>query len=290
LQTTVESFVVVLGSWVLPGRETSFQKGAGALFLVLMGSAFVVFVVKVWRTPRAARLRRVVPLIVFVCVYSTYIVSVEMTSAIDVLNDRLLSPLYVPLLVLATSAIDGVVLAAPARLRGLGLAVFGLAVAVLLVGEAWASAKEVRTAANAGVGLAHRSVQMSPLASAAARLPEGSAIFSNDPWALWAATGREPLLISPRTHPHRSSDRLSEVTPFVRIARCRPTYLVWYPERNPVYIVKKRDLQRRVRLVAERSFADGTISVVEAPESEGARCDKGSRGSLGVSLRSEPSP
>jgi hypothetical protein len=277
VQATVEAFVVVLGSWVLPGGERSFQKGAGALFLVLMVSALVVFVLRVWRKPPAARQLRLVPLIVFACVYSIYIVGAELTTAIDVLSDRLLSPLYVPLLVLAICAIDGIVLAAPARFRGRGFAVVGLAVAVLLIGEAWASAKEVRAAANVGVGLAHRSIQMSPLANAAARLPKGSAIFSNDPWALWAATGREPLLISPRARPHRSHDVLSEVTPFVRTARCRRTYLVWYRGRNPAYIVKKRDLQRRVELVAERSFADGTLSLVEAPERDGVACDAVSR-------------
>jgi hypothetical protein len=274
VQTTVETFLVVLGSWVLPGGARSFQRGAGVLFVLFMGSVFVVFVVKGWRNPRAARQLRLVPLIVFAFVYSIYIVGAELTTAIDVLSDRLLSPLYVPLVVLATCAVEAVLLTAPARFRRRGFAAVGLAIAILLIGEASASAKEVRAAADHGVGLARRSVQMSPLARAAARLPKGSAIFSNDPWALWAATGRQPLLISPRIHAHRSRDILSEVTPFVRTAHCRRTYLVWYRGRSPVYIVKKRDLQRRVTLVAEESFADGTLSLVDAPKSPEVACDK----------------
>ena len=122
-----------------------------------------------------------VPLVACVTVFVGYQLAASMTVAIDEIDSRLLLPAFVPLVVLAAIGVDRV-LARSERTR--------LAVAVgCCLAAAWITlnlAADQRTFAQGGRGYEASSWQESSVADLLRALPEGSAVTSNDVYAVLA--------------------------------------------------------------------------------------------------------
>ena len=116
-----------------------------------------------------------------------------LTTSLDGMDDRLMSALVVPLLVILAVVADGVAQEGPQFAR-----------AVLTCAAAWlvlAAAATVAQAIDPPVSLAPSRFAGSELMASTRQLPSGATVVSNRPEAVWMATGRRPVGPMPTTSP-----------------------------------------------------------------------------------------
>lgn len=229
---TLRQFNSTLGSWVLPEPiPESLTWIAGVVVAVTLGVTVAWVLVKQdvgERSGAQDSIGALVPLAVFVVADSIYLISAQMTTVIDALDNRLMSPLYVPMVVLVAVAIDRALLGATVKRGRRHRSMATLLMMTFLLLQAAAFARDVRASAIAGVGFARRSWQESELVDAVRALPATATIYSNNHFALWATTGREPLLAAATKTAYRS-DVEYEVDPrFIEGVECAEPYLVWF--------------------------------------------------------------
>lgn len=218
--------LVTLGEWANPVAEPdgSILAWLGLAVLALLSGAVVL----AWRH-RAGR-ARVGMHVGFVAVYTTYLVVASLGTAFEPINSRYLSPVYVPLVVLAAMGVGSALdrWPAPVTLRWTQ----GASVALVLL-FAVASLDDVRTGARDGIGYNVDSVVGSDLAAEALQLAEAdrdAVLYSNLPFGLWAATRLQPVQWSPLAEGFRGAPIEGELESLVARVACAPdsSYLVRY--------------------------------------------------------------
>jgi hypothetical protein len=257
------------GEWLLPiDRLPLTARGALAV-----GLAAVVVVVAV----RAARGRRdrlvsrasfgrdpssalLVTLAATVVVGLGYVAYAQLTTAIDPIDSRLLSPLFVPLLVLAVGAADSLAPSVGPVVRRAVLA----AGVVVLAAHAWGSGVLVRDGMRDGYGFATASWVDSPLADALARRPDlaSSTVYANSAPGLWAATRLPSIENTPWRTWYRGPLMTGSLERFGRQVACSqgPSYVVWYRRAEGGTLLHSLDDLRTVVTLDEvASTTDGSL-------------------------------
>ena len=207
LEGALEATIEVLGSYVAPPQATMLTAEVGVLVAVLLG-------VGAW----LAVIRRDDPLTLlaaFVGLYLAAIVWSQAATRLDSASTRLLSPAFVPLVVLGVYAIRETVRAMGAQVGRrtsrvmwtLVWAGFGLVLAASLV----QGARFVNDARANGIGLAAGAAS-SELASAVAELPVETGSASNDPWLVYLRVGEPPVRPLPPSAGEWPADRVAADT------------------------------------------------------------------------------
>ncbi len=257
ITAVVSRFWLVLGQWALPGLSASHQRAVG-FAIVVVGVALLLAVLvtsgsgevrdPLGRDTEAGRAASPIPLLCFAGAYTAYLVLAQLTTAFDQLDTRLLSPLYVPLVVLTVLAIDRLELAIPGRRRAIasGLVAGGLALFVLF--QAQSFARGAHQSSASGPELAAQGWRSSTLVHAAAAIPARAHLYSNVPDAVWAESGRQPTLFSPLRKAYRSSLALQVPSTFVSTMGCSDTWLAWSTDPSAGDYFTPRQLARYVDL------------------------------------------
>jgi hypothetical protein len=219
----VKSSLKIVGGWLLPhppileATPSSVETGLA----LLVGVSLILF----WSL-RGARRRLGAILVTWILASAAVIVSSDATSAIDVPNNRLLSPIYVPLLILVLLGIETLIkdVRAPYAPRVvpflIGAAVLGIGVGQLdRTGRLLQSQIQAQRPTYAGSALRVRVQSL-----------DGRWLFASDPYRAWLATRYERLAFSPRTKLYRSNDKPHDLRFFRTALGCGPAYLMWFPE------------------------------------------------------------
>lgn len=252
--------------WYLP---RAFESVLGALVLAGVGVGALAY----WRRfglglPAWAPLRRLLPSLVFVLVYATFLVVTATTTAFDSLHDRLMLPIFVPLsLVLVvfaafvTQAIAGTWL--PSGLLQVGFAL------VLLLWTGYRATIVVdgveKRNLRGGEGYASETWAGSAILGALRERPDLAAdcrLYSNGEDAVYVLSGRSALP-TPAWTLHNSNDVLWSAEKLVGT----------WPEHVPACVVWLDAVERRdlfgldeLRAVADfrllERFSDGAIYAV----------------------------
>ena len=216
----------VLGDWLLKGITVGSRTKmvSAALLLVLLAA----FVVKVRSVPREGAHARLLAL--FVTVHVAYLGLASLSTAIDEINNRLVSPVLVPLLVLTAMTCEFVltrIRIAPKTLAAVATTLFAL----VTVHHLDLSIEDARASSRHGTfGYTMPVWQDSELADAVASSVDDQTLWSNSPQGLWSATGTLPIHTSPRkvgVHGHKLEGQLEQFAQDVACAR-RPVLLAWY--------------------------------------------------------------
>jgi hypothetical protein len=273
--------------WFQPVGEVPVFSAGGPLVLLvgLCGCALLVSAHR--RAARSAASRAVFeagtgPLVTFTFVYVGYLAAAQLATAIDPINSRLMSPVYVPLVVLGAVAADELVglVRGLDRGRALGWTLVATA-AVFVVGHAAVAVRQARDDARTGVYYGQRTWEESDAAEQARIEAErsGAVLTSNEPWGLWAATGVQPLLHAPRRTFYRGATSTGELERFARDVRCAdaPVVLVWFDlddgRATSRYDVHGPDEIAAVVGVEEMATArDGTLFAVRPARDGGDDC------------------
>ena len=218
--------LVTLGEWAYPhaapGSSVLAWLGAAVLAAMAVGAVAAVHA--------PGERTTVAVLLGFVLVYTAYLLAASLGTAFEPINSRYLSPVHVPLMALGSAAVAAALRRWPAgqagRAAGVGLVVLGLL---------WGSASldDVWTGASDGIGYNMEPVVDSELAAQAVRLTErdpDAVVYSNLPFALWAATRLQPVRWSPLAEGFRGAPIEGELDALVGRVACAPesSYFVRY--------------------------------------------------------------
>ena len=250
-----------IGQWVLPldGPSDSMLLALGlaavVALILLAGSAFR------WPSSDGAPHAHVLVLLLFVIVYVPYLAAAQLSTVLDPIGTRLLSPIYVPLLLLAAAGVPPLV----RRLDNPNVRRVALVVGVLfLVGQATTSARAVRAGVVSGIGFNARSWTESELAAATAAAGSERAVavyYSNQTWGLWAAAQVQPLVKSPSSRDFRGTSQQDPLAALRQRVECSSgtILLAWFDQAAGPDDITPDALSAEVRLDVLAVAADGTL-------------------------------
>ncbi len=238
--------------WLVPGAAAA----GGVIALVLVGSIVTD------RSSRAALRRTVVELapVIATGVACVAVIAVSAgVASIDGLDDRLLSPVVVPLVLVVASWLAKVDAAAAAPwsrpVRFAAVAWVALA-AIACLNGAFRPQSSLSTSVRG----------TAPVVAAAARLPEGAAVASNAPELLWTWTELRSVRPMPSSSPIGWVPADPDATGFLRWVRCGggSATVVWFdlPWRDAS--IRPEDLQFDLRVESTTELDGGRIYEVSA--------------------------
>jgi hypothetical protein len=200
----------------------------------------------------------------FSLAYVGFVLLGASATKVDALNDRLLSPVYVPLLVLLLVGFERVLTLLGGDRRLLAWALVGvLAVWSVYPVSTWLARVEE---ASAGVGFVSAQWKGSATIALLQDLPEQDPLYSNWPDGTYYAGGIQPVGFGP-------TDSATSVADFTRAVDCAGVVrLAQFVYDRPL-LVHPDELGPGVRVVVIGEAADGTIYRVSAAgETEGDDC------------------
>lgn len=185
---SVSATIVTASEWLLLDR-LPVALTLIALTVALVGVLYAA--VRRWDALRSAAIP-IVPMLIFVVVYTSFLIVSASTTAFDQINSRLLSPAAIPLM------IAGLVLAA-ALLRLVPSRGVSRALLVVMIGgiAAWSGVHTYRSAAlvddmrERGRGFSGVTWRQHPLIAVLRESPllSDCPVYSNEPWAIYALLG-----------------------------------------------------------------------------------------------------
>jgi hypothetical protein len=213
------------------------------------------------RRTAAAWLRPAALIAGAVAVALLYLSAAATLTALDPIDERLISPLVPPLVALAFIVLAAVVRegrrSLGPRAPAIGLLVAALWVALL----ARDSSALVRRIEEQGIG-GYEAARWreSPLLAALRRTAPDGAMYSNDPFAIWYWTGREASL-SPRRYPYRSPQSRVDDLAGLRevVAAGEPVYLVWFDGVPRDFLLSVDDLRATLEIEPVLRAPDGAV-------------------------------
>ncbi len=235
----------------------------GILLLVLGGLAF-------WRlhqnrqspdTSSEISRTSLVPLISFTLGMTVYTWASALSTVLDPVGNRLLSPIYIPLLVLVAITLDRFLRNSGRNTRIAIGAAFAICLALQIT-----SFVKLASVYSAGTGYLQPASRNSGLMAQISELPEDAVIYTG-PGAgreqgIWLHTRR--VALNARTNPFNvNSPYVSQIADG---AACGKTYLVWFGDAEPT------GLDKAISLTPTSKFADGTLYRLAAKTAAGRPC------------------
>ena len=263
--------LTTVGYWIAPS-------GAQQLLALLLGVGFwiavVVCAVVILRTPghgNVGVMVSAIPIVTVTAVYLFYISVSELTTGLDPIDDRLLVPVFVPLVVILASGVDRL-LGFGRGGRTIGMAVVAV-VGLLAIVSGLSLFQVVSVSARDGVGYAEVKWQKSPLTAAVAKLPSAATVYSDRPSAILAATSHDNTANVPTRKLYRSTQEGAPVSEFVQTVACNPdSYLAWYNANNEGNALTPGDLAQVLTLTVVGRYPDGTLYRLSAKSYSATNC------------------
>lgn len=264
LWSNTRDAVRVVSRWLIPDRIPTVVGSVAVLVAV------VTIGLTIWRASRGndgdrAAAWALFPVVAF-AVISGGTMLVASLAAVEHLNERYLAPLLVPLVVLVAWTVDRLSAARRTRVNPTTMVAVGALALWILVSVAH-SVSIADDRARTGVGFASTAWDRSELAVRAARAPARSLVFSNDHYALYLLTGRQPVLASPRSVPGLPVEELEDVRHLVRRSCEGGVLLAWFesdPGRTQIAArVGLDDLRTVLSLETVATVDDGQLFRVE---------------------------
>jgi hypothetical protein len=222
-----------LATWFGPNRIPDSLR---VLVLALAAGFVLVMTVRTLRHSTATHRAQLALLAGFVVCYFVFVL-VASAAGSDT-DQRILVPIYVPLVILLTIAVQELAQLASVRYGPQSRTVLAVVVALCLVGVVAWFVSVLHTESGQARGYLAARWQSSPTLRAFERstLPERAVVLSNRPAAVAFVTGREPVKVVPDdlgVEPGQSTDGLRT---FVRDHLCRtPQVLVWIDDPHDVH-------------------------------------------------------
>jgi hypothetical protein len=246
------------------------QAVCGAAFVLAVAAAIVWIVAQPGRRRAFVRgdpidaedphdLRLLLPLVCLVVVYSGYLITAQLSVAFDPINSRLMSPLFVPLVVLVAVGLDRGRAVLPASARRAATTVVSVALVVLLIAQASLAVRLAWISGRDGVGYSTAQWQDSELVALAGEVPPTAHLYSNVPAALWSVLRREPLRRTPEKQHRRSPIPIPMSEEFLRTVRCGPTFLAWSDRGEGGFLFTPEELKEYVQVEVVADAEDGTL-------------------------------
>ncbi len=260
----LSSTFYTLPAWYLPSRVIQ-HRSTLALLCIAIVLVTTVAARTNWHSVKA-RLSLLAPALVFAATYILILLTLATITAHDRIDDRLLSPLYIPLVlllfVLAESVVD---LLRPRFARWFVKAVLLTGVATWLVYLGAVASQDITSSVANGAGGYHTNTwkesETIEFLLQEQRVGEYS-YYSNAPDALYILTGL-PAQFSPRKTAYNSAETLSEAKDLLGVwPEQEPAKLVWFDTTNRDYLFTVKELEMIAEFEPILRLSDATIYVV----------------------------
>jgi 4-amino-4-deoxy-L-arabinose transferase-like glycosyltransferase len=264
-----------ISGWLLPGTPLAVR--TMALLTITASAAIAVFV---HRFPTASRDQEAPAAESLPRLIAVYLISylfllgftISLVSADTRLDFRMLSPVYVVLIILVAGGCS--------RLEGRARATAWVLLVPVLGAYLNAAAGFVRQAHFEGQGYASRSWQESPTLTALQALPASTPIFSNRPDAIAVLTGRPAGRIPANYNPstlRENPNRSAEIAQLRQKVRDRKGVVVVFKKIGVRgYLMSEAELSVTIPLLLVKRTRDGAIYRWDS-ERSGAALDQRSR-------------
>lgn len=289
---TIAAFTAVsglpLGIWLLRnlavagsatgGRPSSSEGAASNVELALSGmgewlvgdrvprtvgaSLMVAFLVAVAVLLSRSESRGLIPLAAMAGALVVGTVASASITAVDAFDDRLLSPFYVPLTILAFVLLDWWAESwnrfRVAALAGLWL----LAVPMIDVVRQTVTARQV----GAG-GYAHRDWQESEVMRHLRGQALTAPLWTNAPAAVWFLLDGKEARLSPRHHAYRSPDTsTNDIANLGAVLEDGPVTLAWFDQRAEPYFLRPDEIAQLFEVQTLFTSQDGEILAIRSQQ------------------------
>jgi len=262
-------------SWFIPDRVTGGAFGANASTILKILVIAVLFVTLVWSTviivksahgsftytgllkPSKNYLSQIILLPGFVMIYTCYLIASSTSVAFDTIDNRLLAPVCIPLLLLVFLSADrmGQLLDKRFSRNAFSIIIAGI-MGIWLLLPLSAALADVRNSAQNGAGVFSTTLwHESQLIAYLEENPPDGLLYSNYPDAIYALTG-----MPSKYTPKRDSLREYGLEPFKEaIASSNHSYIVWFKKGAMSSIYNIEELSARFSLTKVMETGDGYV-------------------------------
>ncbi len=279
LVASIGETISVGTAWFLPtALPVSIR---AALVALLFLSIISIAVWTLWRSGDRSTLVdvwHVVPLAFFIVIYTAFLIRSVTFTALSAIDDRYLSPIYVPL-VLTLIFIAGKITTTRNTLFGTRMARAGLLIGLTL----WLSypavnvLRAVRNYRDRGAGGFHTARWVdSDLIKYLRAHPLEGLVFSNDAYGMYLLTGQVSR-VSPAKHFYESQTLTRDLVEFKQLLEANGhAYLVWFDGGSDYdYLVTVAELGSLFKVELVVTTADGTIYTVRSGPDRSASSSPG---------------
>lgn len=252
--------------WFLPSRIPHFLRILIISFLFI--SLVVIFIIIIWKSKKrqeGVNLSHYMFLILFLIIYMSWLIVSASCFTFDSISDRLMSPVFVPLMLLIVFTIDNILKFSYRYLskKALRIVLFVL-FSLWLIYPLKHNIKTVKYSIKNGAGeFSTTSWKKSELIHYLKKHPLNGQIYSNAPDAICFFSGISSKL-SPRRYiynsPNSSSADLSQFRK--SLIAGRNTYIVWFKNKHRPYLYSVKKLRSFFAIENLVSTSDGAIYIV----------------------------
>jgi hypothetical protein len=271
LRQNIEFTLHTVVSWFLPIERLSAVWGrqktvlltitilAAAAMLVLAG-VFTALRRKHGKTS-CASLIGMLCASVYIVIYTAYLIASATSVAFDTIDNRLMAPVYIPLVFIIVVAADGIAGAfKQARVQRITTAVTAVIFSTMLIYPAMSVAADVRSSVRSGAGIFSSDVwHGSDLITYLRKNPPKHQVYSNFPDAVYALTGT-PARYTPKKNslPDYGFERFEE-----KVKQAKTSYIVWFNKNTSSSIYNVDELRRYFKIEKITELEDGEIYEVK---------------------------
>ncbi len=213
------------------------------------------------------------PLVVVLVTYGAFVMASAKIAGSS-MDTRIVAPMYVPALVVVAALVDR----SMRRLReapdlvwsAIGRGVIAAILVAYLSLSAASFVESARLDGRSPRGYASQTRRASALAHSVRALGSRAVVASNNPWELYAAVEREPILVSPGRLLPQFSLVPSSIDDLADAACSGDVYLAWYDSRSG-WSDSPTQLERALRLDPIQTVSDGVLYAVH-PRSSADPC------------------
>jgi hypothetical protein len=253
--TNVSRTTKELAGWL----ATGFTPGTARVLVVAAVAALVAAVVTLLLQRRIVLpddTREIVPLVLVVGVYVTYLTVTASLVAFGPIQTRFLAPVFVPCVVLGAWFYEQVRRQATGTVRK---AITVAAVVWLAISLAWFGGRVVNSLRNGAGGYATKRWHQSKTIDEVRKLDPSTPVYANDTVAIHLFADRDVDLSVQRTF-FESNQETGHLPDFIRKVRCAGHVdLVWFLPNNRPRLYTPEQLAEHLRVVPRIEHGDGVI-------------------------------
>jgi hypothetical protein len=244
----------VVDGWFFPGA-------AVVIIPLMVGGLILSWMAYRCTAERTQKTRYAVLFLVGLCVVVYVVVLLGSASrvAFDALDDRLLSPIYVPLLLLVLGSYERLCDIWP---HGAVRLIAAMLLVVLMVCSVLHGVALLRETRSTGMDFTASSWRKSP-ALAYVREHSLKPLFTNCPEAVYLHTGKAASLLPRRFYYATHLPVQEDIGDFAeQVQEAGEVYVLWFNDEPTDYLYSPRDLASRFSLRLERRFPDADLFLV----------------------------
>jgi len=259
----------VITTWFVPGEVPFLIRALSFIIGVSTIAGSVLLVHLKYKQQAHNVLIKILPACFFVLAYSTCLIILATITDMDQINDRLLSPVYVFIVLLALVGIEyslnlfSQALKNRRAVKLIIMALFILWLAYPLTRIIRYTAKWISTGAG---GYNTARWRGSSLIRWLLAHPLDGLIYSNDPHAIYIFLGKIPRvpLKSQYSNIYKTADDLQRIKELLKVDK--RAYLVWFYKPERKYLYSRRDFYPELVLEKIASFPEGVVYLLRQKE------------------------